>query len=104
MKVILVLICLVWLGLGAEPIHAQQGIASKYIADVGLANDPDVEYIAPDRKIAGMLDYAEPTINANIAFNSGYTGNGVTVAVIDSGILDSHPDLQDSDGGSRNTS
>src|SRR5438067_11797061 len=30
-----------------------------------LANDPDVEYIAPDRKIAGMLDYAEPTINAN---------------------------------------
>jgi serine protease AprX len=59
-----------------------------------VANDPDVEYITPDRPVKAMLDYAEPTVNANIAFQSGWTGAGVTVAVIDSGIMDTHPDLQ----------
>jgi serine protease AprX len=59
-----------------------------------VANDPDVEYITPDRPVKAMLDYAEPTVNANIAFQSGWTGTGVTVAVIDSGIMDTHPDLQ----------
>lgn len=46
----------------------------------GLADDPDVEYITPDRAVHAMLDYAQPAINAGIAFNYGYTGNGVTVA------------------------
>ena len=60
-----------------------------------LANDPDVEYIGPDRPVHGALDSAEPAINANIAFNNGYVGNGVTVAVIDSGIQ-SGPDIWNS--------
>ena len=51
-----------------------------------LANDPDVEYVGPDRSVAGTLYAAEPAIGANTAFSNGYNGNGVAVAVIDSGI------------------
>src|SRR5262249_26897141 len=32
-----------------------------------LSDDPDVEYIAPDRPVKATLDYAEPAINANLA-------------------------------------
>ena len=66
-----------------------------------LANDPDVEYVAPDRPVNATLDYANPAINANLALSYGYNGEGVTVAVIDSGIMDSHPDLMDAYGRSR---
>lgn len=66
-----------------------------------LSDDPDVEYIAPDRPLKAMLDFAEPAINANLALKYGYDGSGITVAVIDSGIMDSHPDLLDANGKSR---
>src|SRR5215472_3998889 len=52
-----------------------------------LASDPDVTYISPDREVHGMLDYANPTIGANLAFQSGLDGTGVGIAVIDSGII-----------------
>jgi len=65
-----------------------------------LANDPEVESVVPDRTVHAMLDYAEPTINANTAFQSGYDGRGIGVAIIDSGIMD-HPDLHDASGASR---
>jgi serine protease AprX len=51
-----------------------------------LADDTDVEYIAPDRVIKTSLDYANPAINANVAFQAGYAGQNVGVAIIDSGI------------------
>lgn len=66
-----------------------------------LSDDPDVEYIAPDRPLKATLDFAEPAINANLALKYGYDGTGITVAVIDSGIMDSHPDLLDVNGKSR---
>lgn len=44
MKPLLVLTCLAWVCLSASPLHAQQGIASKYVADVGIANDPEVVF------------------------------------------------------------
>ena len=66
-----------------------------------LESDPDVEYIAPDRPVHATLDYANPAVNANIARQYGWTGSGVTVAVIDSGIMDTHPDLRDAAGASR---
>ena len=52
-----------------------------------LEQDPEVAYISPDRSVHGMLDYAEPAINANLAFQYGFDGSGVGVAVIDSGII-----------------
>ena len=66
----------------------------------GLSNDPDISFISPDRTVTGALDYAEPTINANVAFQNGYDGSGIGVAVIDSGIAN-HDDLKNSKGALR---
>ncbi len=65
-----------------------------------VALDQDVVYISLDRSVAQSLDYAEPTINALTAFQNGYDGTGVGVAIIDSGV-GAHPDLNDSKGVSR---
>jgi hypothetical protein len=43
-----------------------------------LADDPEVAYISPDRPLYPALDSAEYAVNANIAFQSCYTGKGVT--------------------------
>lgn len=51
-----------------------------------LDADPNVVYVSPDRPVHGMLDYANPTVNANLAKQAGFDGTGVGVAVIDSGI------------------
>jgi subtilisin family serine protease len=66
-----------------------------------LENDPEIEYVAPDRPVSATLDYANPTVNASIARQYGWDGTGVTVAVIDSGIMDTHPDVRTSNGVSR---
>lgn len=62
-----------------------------------LANDPEVLYVSPNRPVQGLLDYAEPTTNALTAFNFGFDGSGVGVAVIDSGVSN-HPDLTQKNG------
>ncbi len=59
-----------------------------------LADDPDVTYISPDRKLRGAgtassdwnLDYHTDTVNAPFAWSQGFNGAGVGVAVVDSGI------------------
>src|SRR6266446_4304949 len=51
-----------------------------------LAGIPNVAYASPDRKLAGSLEFAEPTVGANIALQYGWSGSGVGVAIIDSGI------------------
>jgi serine protease AprX len=55
-------------------------------AIVALENNPWVKFVSPDRKVTGKLEFAEPAINANTAFQLGFDGRGVGVAVIDSGI------------------
>jgi serine protease AprX len=60
-----------------------------------LAKDPDVLYISPDRPLHGSLEYANPTVGANIARSYGFNGKGISIAVIDSGIS-VHADLKDS--------
>ncbi|HKW96760.1 MAG TPA: S8 family peptidase [Bryobacteraceae bacterium] len=57
-----------------------------------LSEDPEVAYISPDRPVHAMLDYANPTVNANIARRYGWDGTGVGIALIDSG-LEGRPDL-----------
>jgi subtilisin family serine protease len=59
-----------------------------------LRNNPRVESLTLDLPLEGHLSLAAPLINADDVWNNtGYTGNGTTVAVIDTGFDTDHPDL-----------
>ena len=62
-----------------------------------LADDPDVVYISPDRRLNGALDNTAAAVNAKVAWQSGWDGTGIGVAVIDSGIT-YHSDLYNTGG------
>jgi serine protease AprX len=56
-----------------------------------LANDPDVTHISVDHPLQGTastipIDYHTDTVNAPGAWSQGFTGAGIGVALIDSGI------------------
>jgi subtilisin family serine protease len=46
-----------------------------------------------DGKVRALLDESVPLVGAPEAWRAGYTGSGATVAVLDSGVDRSHPDL-----------
>src|SRR3982750_3665971 len=46
----------------------------------GLANNPNVVYVSPDRKVDATLDYANPAVGAEIALSYGWDGTGVGIA------------------------
>src|ERR1700721_349228 len=57
-----------------------------------LSNSANVMYISTDRPLTPTLSNAAPAVNAFAAWQSGYTGAGIGVALIDSGVAN-HPDL-----------
>src|SRR5580693_6484340 len=57
-----------------------------------LSNQSNVVYISSDRPLAPSLSNAAAAVNAPFAWQSNYTGAGVGVALIDSGVSN-HPDL-----------
>ncbi|MEU1972257.1 S8 family serine peptidase [Microbacterium sp. NPDC019599] len=59
--------------------------------DVSLGGG--VEAIHLDGKVTATLDSSVPWIGAPEAWVDGFTGEGVTVAVLDTGYDDTHPDL-----------
>jgi len=70
------------------------GIAANLTTDAiyRLVNDPNIEYISFDSKVFALLDIATATIKVDMPQDRGYFGEGVTVAVIDTGIAP-HSDL-----------
>src|ERR1700730_11535804 len=59
---------------------------------VSLSNHSNVVYISQDRPLLPSLNNAGAAINADFAWQSNYTGAGVGVALIDSGVSN-HADL-----------
>jgi serine protease AprX len=59
---------------------------------VSLSNQSNVVYISKDRPLTPFFDNAAPAVNASAAWQSNYTGAGIGVALIDSGV-NTHPDL-----------
>ncbi len=57
-----------------------------------LAGSSLVSKIYLDREVRALLDVAVPTVKANQLWNQGYTGKGVTIAILDTGIYP-HPDF-----------
>jgi serine protease AprX len=69
-------------------------VTTDHLADI--AEDPDVVYISPDREVRATLDTVDPTLNVPLAWQYGFDGTGVGVAVIDSGILQTRDFLDNS--------
>jgi len=76
----------VWgsLGLGAAAGQARRAVAPAA---------GEVKKVWLDRVYHLTLDHSVPQIGAPAAWAAGYTGKGVAVAVLDSGIDDTHPDF-----------
>lgn len=61
-----------------------------------LARNPLVQFVEKDAEaqaLAQTVPWGIPKVQATTAHSSGYTGNGIKVAILDTGIDSSHPDL-----------
>lgn len=89
----------------ATPLYSRHGgvalgggglatrLAKRDVAE--LVADPAVQSVTLDHVVEAQLDYGTAAAGGTIAQGSGWTGRGIGVAVIDSGIAD-HDDLKDS--------
>ncbi|MGW4502310.1 S8 family serine peptidase [Micromonospora sp. NPDC004336] len=75
-----------WSGLRGRP--GERGLAA------GIAG------VALDGPVRASLEHSVPQIGAPAAWQAGHTGRGATVAVLDTGIDTTHPDLADAVVGS----
>jgi len=53
---------------------------------IAFSNDPDVNYISPDRPLQKTLDYSRQAILADVAQSYGWDGTGIGIAILDSGV------------------
>ncbi|MFI9009135.1 S8 family serine peptidase [Actinosynnema sp. NPDC053489] len=67
-----------------------------------LLADPGVTRVWLDGVLRPTLDRSVPQIGAPTAWRAGYTGKGVKVAVLDSGVDGEHPDLRGKEVAERN--
>jgi subtilisin family serine protease len=64
-----------------------------------LSEEPDIERIWPDLRVRTCLDVSVPLIGAPRVWHEGYTGAGVGIAVLDTGLDFEHPDFAGRIGG-----
>ena len=62
-----------------------------------LEQEEGIEKIWLDKKVHVNLNESVPLIGGPEVWSSGYTGEGITIAILDTGIDDTHPDLDDLD-------
>jgi serine protease AprX len=58
-----------------------------------LAQRPDVEMIWLDEEVHTTLDLSVPLLGAPQVWDGGFTGKGVVVGIVDTGIDPTHPDV-----------
>jgi len=63
-----------------------------YMEDL-MVYDEDIEIIYNDSLVHSTLSDSIPQINADIVHQKGFTGQGVKVCIVDTGVDDSHPAL-----------
>ncbi len=72
-----------------------------------IASIPEVIAVQTPSRMKSYLDYAVPAVEGNMVRSgvsgsyTGYTGNGVIIGVIDTGLDLAHPDFQNPDGTTR---
>ena len=82
----------------SNKVNCELPIVNGYACEMSAAAileinaDPNIEYISYDTKVFAVMDIARKTVGADNVFKSGYTGKGVTVAIIDTGVSP-HVDL-----------
>lgn len=57
-----------------------------------IVSNPEIDYISFDSRVYTLLDIATPTMEAYFPHDKGYNGEGITVAVVDTGVAP-HNDL-----------
>ncbi|MFF0269137.1 S8 family serine peptidase [Kribbella sp. NPDC004536] len=77
----------------ARQLPVINGAALTVTKDARVLNSPGIDKVWLDGKRKVTLDQSVPQIGAPTAWKAGYTGKGVPVAVLDTGIDKSHPDL-----------
>jgi len=77
--------------------HAITGFAgvARASAIAKFESDPNVASVELDLPGAAHLAQSVPMIGGDVVHAAGYTGKGITVAILDSGIDYTHPDLAD---------
>jgi len=87
-------------GNGAASLKQYQNISKVQVFTVPalmvpiIAKLPGVKYVSPDRPVVRHLDLTTATVGSTLANHLGWTGAGVGVAVIDSGIDITNADLK----------